>query len=175
MTEQARPGGRPVIILDIPLTDARPRPSDPAVRTDTTPARTPDAAPSRPAVPDAAPSTPVRPAVSAPSAGWVSEPDEEEADGQWYVTRPLATARPRPRTRAASPTGRVHLVLAALAVPAAGGIGILVTVAPTVGDALAGIYPFIILTTAALAWLFLSRPGAWVRGLIGAAVGMLRR
>lgn len=185
MTEQARPGGRPVVILDIPLTDARPRPSAPDARTDTAPARTPEAPAPRPAierpsfrpeVPDTAPSAPAPVRDVPPStSGWVSDAEEEEADGQWYVTRPLTAARPRTRARAASPTGRAHLVAAAVSVPVAGASGILVTVVDTLSTALAAVLPIASVLGVAAAWLFLSRLGAWVRARIGAAVAVLRR
>lgn len=184
MTDEARPDGHRTNILVIPLPDARPRPR--SIAPDLYPVSGPVRAPASDPVdsapdirmahlaPVVRPPAPI-PDAPAPSSEWMTGSDDEDAVGQWYVTRPLTAAPPRPRTRATAPTGRGHLTAFAIAIPAMGATGILVTVIDTISTALAAALPIVVFLGAAAAWLFLSRLGAWVRTRIGALVAVLRR
>lgn len=182
MTEsEPRPDGHRTNILMIPLPDARPRPvAVPARDAVSGSVRAPASDPGpdvrvvRPA-PVVQPPAPI-PDAPTPSSDWAPGlDDDEDASGDWYVVRPLAAPRPQQRTRAASPTGRGHLMAFAIAIPCIGAAGILASVIDTLSNALAAVLPVAVLLGVVVAWLFLTRLGAWLRACVAAAVGMLRR
>jgi hypothetical protein len=122
MSNPNRPDGRPVVTLEIPLTDAPLR--TPAARTDTTPVRKPDnpeprLVPVCPVVPDAAQSAPVtvRPDTSAPRFA--------EPSVQWTVVAAPDPDPVRRAPRAPQQTPRWPHIAFVVAVPVFGAAGVL--------------------------------------------------